>query len=48
MPSTIEIQREAQPQGGADEVLFRYMKQFQEMTGRNPLVSGESFRGIGR
>ena len=43
MPSTIEIQREAQPQGGADEVLFRYMKQFQEMTGRNLILYYSGF-----
>lgn len=47
MPSNLEIQQEANPSGGPGSVLFKYMKNFQERTGRNLIIyySGFLFTG---
>lgn len=43
MPSTIEIQEEGRPQGGPLAVLYKYMKVFEELTGRNIIVYYSGF-----
>lgn len=43
MPSTIEIQEESRPIGGPAAVLFKYMQQFEAVTGRNLIVYYSGF-----
>lgn len=43
MPSNLQIQQEANPSGGPASVLSKYMKKFQERTGRNLIIYDSGF-----
>lgn len=43
MPSYLQIQQEANPSGGPVSVLSKYMKKFQERTGRNLIIYYSGF-----